>query len=260
MRPSPRLFDAARTVAPFAGIAALALAATALRTAGTNWWLVAGAATGAALLALVALRAAVGAPPGVRAARAAVRGGRILIVLLRQAQGGSTSGYAPLAILPVVWVGLTQRRRAVAVMSLCTALMFGLPIAIIGAPLYPSTGWRGVVLWSVVAVVMGTGANLVVAEQRRQARLSRTRALGLDRLVRVQTAIATTDADLDGLMTTASEGALGLTGADGACIELHEGDPRSSAPAEPAPAASHVGLRPEGRTDDHRRSASAPAR
>ena len=123
------------------------------------------------------------------------------IALLRHAQGGSASGYSPLAILPVAWVGLTRGRRAVALMSLCTTLMFALPLVIFGAPLYPATGWRSVVLWTAVAIVMGVGANLVVAAQRRQAGLLRRRAVEFDRLVEAQTSIATADLALATVMT-----------------------------------------------------------
>jgi diguanylate cyclase len=223
MRLSPHLIRIARPVAPFLGIVALAFAASVLRTAGTNWWLVGGDGAGAAALALVALVLPWSRLPATTLLVLPVAAD-VVIVLLRQAQGGSTSGYAPLAILPVAWVGLTQRPRAVAVISVCTALMFGLPIAIAGAPMYPSTGWRSVILWTVVAVVMGMGANRVVAAQRRQAALARARALGLDQLVQAQTAIAAADSDLDGVMETAAEGALGLTRGEGACIELLDGD------------------------------------
>jgi hypothetical protein len=123
-------------VAPFLGIATLAFAATALQTAGTNWPLVIASAVAAGALVL-------GSPmlPWTRFPLSTLLAfpiaADVLIALLRQAQGGSTSGYGPLAILPVAWVGLTQRRRAVAAISVCTVLMFGLPIALVGAPLYP---------------------------------------------------------------------------------------------------------------------------
>jgi diguanylate cyclase (GGDEF)-like protein len=166
----------------------------------------------------------------------------LVIVMLRQAQGGSTSGYAPLAILPVAWVGLTQSRRAVAAMTVCTTLMFGLPIAIIGDPLYPATGWRSVVLWTVVTLVVGIGANRVVAKQQAQAALSQARAAALDRLVRTQTAMATHEVDLEGLTKAAADGALALTGADAARVELLDGDEVVCVGAAGA-AAGVVGLR-----------------
>ena len=95
-----------------------------------------------------------------------------MIALLRNAQGGMTSGYGPLVILPVVWVALTLRRREVVVMAAAGGLLFGLPILLVGAPLYPSTGWRGTLLWTVVAVAVGLLVNAMIAEQRRQARIA----------------------------------------------------------------------------------------
>lgn len=74
--------------------------------------------------------------------------------------------------------------------SACTALMFALPIALVAGPMYPAGGWRGVILWTVVSIVMGFGANAVVSGQRLQAVVSRAGALGLDSLVETQTAIA----------------------------------------------------------------------
>jgi diguanylate cyclase (GGDEF)-like protein len=139
-----------------------------------------------------------------------------LIAALRQAQGGSVSGYAPLAALPVAWVGLTQGRRAVFAISVCTALLFAVPIALVGAPLYPATGWRGVVLWSIVALVLGMGANRVVAGKERAAD-------EFALLAGVQTVLANAQSDLEGLMRSTCEGALALTEAEGACIEFLEG-------------------------------------
>jgi diguanylate cyclase (GGDEF)-like protein len=109
-------------------------------------------------------------------------------------------------------------------MSVCTALMFGVPIATLGSPLYPTTGWRSVVLWSLVAVIVGSGARRVVAEQRRLAHVADGRADALDRLVEAQTAISTTDLDADGVMATVATRALELVGGDAACVELLDGD------------------------------------
>jgi diguanylate cyclase len=209
--------------APFLGIAGLALAATALRTSGTDWGLIVVALAGVSLCAGLGLLLPWSRlpPSALLMLPIAVDG---MIALLRQAQGGSTSGYGPLAILPVAWVGLTQGRRAVAAISCATGLLFGLPILVIGGSMYPDSGWRGVILWTVVAVVMGTGANRVVAEQRRRASLARTHAWRLDRLVETQAVIAMSDDGLDSILQIAAETALNLTDAAGACVEFLEGD------------------------------------
>jgi diguanylate cyclase (GGDEF)-like protein len=226
---------------PFLGIMALAFAATGLRSGGTDWRLVAAAAVAAAALAVTAwLRPWSHASPAVLLALPIAADA--LIALLRQAQGGTSSGYAPLAILPVAWVGLTQRRRAVAAICLCTTLMFALPILTVGAPSYPETDWQGAVLWTVVAVVMGFGANGFVRRQRKEATVSRARFHGLDQLVETQTAIATADSNLDAVMKSACEGALLLTGAEGAVVHLLDGvDIVWSGAA--GVATSHLGLR-----------------
>src|SRR4051812_25130076 len=140
----PRRLGLDGQVWPFAAICALAFAATLLRTQGTQWSLVLVSALAAFTLTLAALvaRRVRALAPAIVALPFAVDG---VLALLRQAQGGSTSGYAPLAILPVIWVGLTRGPRSVAVMSACTAAMFAVPIVVLGDPLYPATGWRGVV-------------------------------------------------------------------------------------------------------------------
>ncbi|MDT7570695.1 MAG: diguanylate cyclase [Actinomycetota bacterium] len=208
---------------PFGAICLLALTATLLRTEGTDWGLVLVAGllalslTGAAALAdrVRSLAAAALALPF------AVDG---ILALLRQSQGGSTSGYAPLAILPVIWVGLTRGSRSVAAMTACTFAVFAVPILVAGAPLYPTTGWRSVVLWTIVAAAVGVGARRVVSEQRRLTAVADERAKGLDRLVTAQTAVSTADHDADAVMSTVAREAMVLVGSDAACVELLDGD------------------------------------
>jgi diguanylate cyclase (GGDEF)-like protein len=146
-----------------------------------------------------------------------------VIAVLRQSQGGSTSGYSPLAILPMLWVGLAFSRRGVVAMTVTTFLIFALPIALIGAPMYPNTGWRGVVLWTVVAGVVGIVANRVMAAQRRETLVASNRAEELHRLVSTQHAIGTAAADLDGVLTAVVEQALDFTRAEAAVVELPDG-------------------------------------
>lgn len=212
-----------RPVVPFLGIAVLAFAATGLEPSGTNWSLVVTAAVGVVVLAAIALALPWASLPAATMLVLPISMDAA-IALLRQAQGGSTSGYGPLVILPVVWVGLTQGRRAVAAMSCCTALVFALPVVLIGAPLYPEGGWRSVILWAVVSAVIGIGVNRAVAYHRRQTDATRDRAQGLGQLVETQTAIASAHTGVAGLMAVATEGALTLTEAEAAVIHLLEDD------------------------------------
>ena len=212
-----------RPVLPVACMLALAFAATALQISGTSWTLVGAAA--AAALALIALAAFV---PWQRLPLSALLvlpvGADLVIALLRQAQGGSTSGYGALVVLPVLFVGLVMRRAHVAVVTAATSALFALPILIAGAPAYPQSGWRGVVLWTVVSATAGLVTNRVITAQRAQTEIADRRARELDRVVAVQTAVATSRFDLDAVMNTVVEEALALTGADAAVVEIPDGD------------------------------------
>jgi diguanylate cyclase (GGDEF)-like protein len=202
---------------------ALAFATSALQISGTNWTLVGGAGVGA--LALIALAALV---PWQRLGLSALLvlpvGADVVIAVLRQAQGGSTSGYGALVVLPVLFVGLLMHQRHVAVMTAATAALFALPILIAGAPAYPQSGWRAVVLWAVVSATAGLGANRVIAAQCEQTEIADRRARELDRVVAVQTEIATSRFDLDAAMNTVVEEARALTRADAAVVEIPDGD------------------------------------
>jgi diguanylate cyclase len=148
----------------------------------------------------------------------------LFVALLRQAQGGSNSGYSPLVLMPVVWTGLVLGRRAVLAISACTALLFALPIVVEGAPLYPSSGWRGVVLWSLVSLFVGLGADRIMRAQEEQTEVASVRARELDRLVETQNAIATSEFDLDAVLVTVVQEASRLTGSDAAVVEIPDGD------------------------------------
>ena len=148
----------------------------------------------------------------------------LFVALLRQAQGGSNSGYAPLVLVPVVWTGLVLGRRSVLVISGCTALLFAVPLAVEGPPLYPSTGWRGVVLWSLISLFVGLGADRVMRAQQEQTAVAEARAGELDRLAETQNAIATSEFDLDAVLGTVVQEASRLTGADAAVVEIPDGD------------------------------------
>ena len=113
---SPQLPGATRPVVPFVGIAVLAFVATGLESAGTNWGLVADTGLGAVVLSVIASLVPWSSVPA-SAVLVLPIAADVGIALLRHAQGGSASGYSPLAILPVAWVGLTRGRRAVALLS-----------------------------------------------------------------------------------------------------------------------------------------------
>jgi diguanylate cyclase (GGDEF)-like protein len=223
------------------GVLSLAFGVLGLSTDGTNWPLVGVAALFAGSLVALAWSLARSQLP-VAVLLILPVGCDLVIAGVRQAQGGSMSGYSPLAILPVVWVGLAFGRRAVWLITAVTAAMFALPIVVIGAPMYPDSGWRGVVLWVIVAFVVGTGARRVMASQRFQTSLATSRAVELDRLVATQNTIATARFDVNATLDTVVEQALMLTGGEGAVVELPEGDDMVYTAGAGA-AVAHVGTR-----------------
>jgi diguanylate cyclase (GGDEF)-like protein len=161
-------------------------------------------------------------PPA--AAVAAAAGADALIALLREAQGGFRSGYAPLLVLPVLGVAFVGSRRAVLAVVATTAATLVAPIAVAGAPDYPSSSLRGAVLLTLVSAVVGLVTLGFGRALRAERAVLEQRASLLDRLVATHTAIAMSDFGLDDVLETVAGAALELTGADGAVVELPEGE------------------------------------
>ena len=205
------------------GFVCVALATTVLRSTGTH---------------VVVLAVAVGAAVVTVAAAAVVPWQRLpvgallvlplacdgLVALLRQAQGGGQSGYGSLLVLPVVWVAFVAGRRGVLLVVSALAATLMLPIALIGAPSYPSTGWRGAVLLTLVTAIVGLVTEHGVRTTRRHGESEAHRARMLDRLVQTHTAIAMSDFGFDDVLRTVVGEALALTAADAAVVELPDGD------------------------------------
>ena len=80
------------------------------------------------------------------------------------------------SVLAVVWVALMLDRRALLLITACAALMFALPLVLIGAPDYPSSGWRGAILLTIVALVVGEVAQRSVMNMRHQTAEARSRS------------------------------------------------------------------------------------
>ncbi len=168
-------------------------------------------------------------------------GCELLVALLRQAQGGSTSGYSPLVLVPVVWAGLVLGRAAAVAISVATTLLFAVPMLLVGPPLYPSDGWRSVVLWSLISLFVGLGADRVMRAEREQTDAAEARARELDRLAETQNAIATSEFALDAVLATVVQEARRLTAADAAVVAIADG-PDLVSRAASGTAEGHVGL------------------
>ncbi len=97
----------------------------------------------------------------------------VVVACLRQAYDGSGSGYAPLALLPVVWVALNLGRREVAITIGVGASVFVLPLLVGDPASYTTEDWRRAVLWTGVAAIVGYSVEALVREKRKQTRTAR---------------------------------------------------------------------------------------
>jgi diguanylate cyclase (GGDEF)-like protein len=160
-----------RRFAPFAAVALLALVTTALPPRPSSWTLV---------------FIASGLTLAIAASAVLVQWSRMprwtyvvpplayfgVVALLGAATGGSVSGYAPLALLPVVWVALNLGRKEVALAGAAGCSLFIVPLVAGGAH-YGAGEVRRAILWIAVASVVGFSLESLMRDKRRQAREAR---------------------------------------------------------------------------------------
>ena len=161
-----------RRFLPFAAVGLVALAATALPPRPSHWGYVWVAAILTIAIAAVGLLT-----PWSRLPRwtyiVPPLAYFVVIALLREANDGSVSGYAPLALLPVVWIALNLGRREVALGIGVGASVFVLPLFVGDPEAYTSSDWRRALLWTVVAVIVGFSVESLMRDKRTQTRLAR---------------------------------------------------------------------------------------
>ena len=92
----------------------------------------------------------------------------VLAALLREAAGGSQSGFGGLFLLPVLWLAVTAGRRELATILAAMALAQLVPLAFVGAPEYPTSGWRGAFVLCTVAAITGLMVQRLVDDARRR--------------------------------------------------------------------------------------------
>jgi signal transduction histidine kinase len=134
-------------------------------------------AAGLLACALLALGLAAQSAPRI-AALAIPVGYIVLVALLREAAGGSSSGFGGLLLLPVLWLAVTAGRRELAVILFAMAVAQLLPLGLVGPPMYPASGFRGAFVLTTVAAVTGLMVQRLVTETRKQ----NERLLELDQL------------------------------------------------------------------------------
>jgi diguanylate cyclase (GGDEF)-like protein len=88
-----------------------------------------------------------------------------VVAIGRDAGGGSTSGFALLALLPVFWFALYGTRRQLYLCLATLGSMFVGPLLLIGAPQYPDGDWRRGVLGIVVGAIVGLAVQRLTQER-----------------------------------------------------------------------------------------------
>jgi diguanylate cyclase (GGDEF)-like protein/PAS domain S-box-containing protein len=86
------------------------------------------------------------------------------VALLRD--GTSAGGFGSLVLLPVIWAALRGRKLELAVATVGGAVVFAVPQIVVGAPQYPSTGWRVAILTTMVGIAIGVPVLRLVARLR----------------------------------------------------------------------------------------------
>ena len=100
----------------------------------------------------------------------------LVIALLREADGGGSSSYGALLMLPIFWLALYGSPQQLAVGFAGLAAVFVVPVFLIGAPEYPSSEWTRALVWLCVAPIIGFTVQSLVREQRKRAEENLRRA------------------------------------------------------------------------------------
>ena len=167
-----------RRFLPFAAVGLLAPLTAALPPQPRSWWLVWVAAALTVLIAIVGVCA-----PWSRVPRSTYilppLAYFVVIALLREASYGSTSGFAMLALLPVVWIAVNLGRKEVAGGIAAGMAVFMLPLLVGDPASYGPGEWRRAIVWAAVAGVVGFGVESLMRDKRRQAREAREQAAAI---------------------------------------------------------------------------------
>lgn len=163
-----------RRFVPFAAVGFLALATTALPPRPSSWAFLALAAGLTLAIALAGVLC-----PWSRMPRwtylVPPLAYFVVVLLLRDTADGSRSGYAPLALLPVVWIALNLGRREVALGVAAGSAVFLLPL-VLDASASNGGEVRRTILWVAVATIVGFSLESLMRDKRRQAREAREQA------------------------------------------------------------------------------------
>jgi PAS domain S-box-containing protein len=144
-----------------------------------------------------------------------------VIALIRDAQGGSDSELVIVYLLPIVWMSLYGKRLHLLVGLFCMDLALMVPVLLVGAPNYPLSTWRQIIILIVVTTLVASTISTMVHRDRiyvsdlaRQSLLAKRNANDADNardrletLLRAATGSAIMGVDPAGTVTFFSAGA-----------------------------------------------------
>ena len=87
--------------------------------------------------------------------------------MLRHASDGPASGFLPLTLLPIVWLGVFGTRRELIAGLVVLALTLFVPYLVAGEPQYPPSSLRSSLLTLMVAALAGAVTQTLLEEARR---------------------------------------------------------------------------------------------
>jgi PAS domain S-box-containing protein len=149
-----------------------------------------------------------------------------VIAIIRDAQGGSRSYLVAVYLLPIVWLAVYGRTSHLLAGLFCVDLALLVPVLLVGAPKYPTTEWREVLVMIAVSTLVASLVNTMVSRDRdyvadlaQQSRYARRSALvadnardRLETLLRAATGTAIMGVDPSGTVTFFSAGAEQMLG------------------------------------------------
>jgi len=84
----------------------------------------------------------------------------VAVAAIRHGAGGVGSGYAPLFLIPILWIALYGDRAQLLVAIAALVALVAAPIILVGEPAYPAQEWRRLL------ILVTTGATLGLIVQR----------------------------------------------------------------------------------------------
>lgn len=104
----------------------------------------------------------------------------VVVVLLRAA--GGPSGVAAMVLLPVFWLSLFGTRRQLWALLIGVALVFVVPLMLVGGANYPPSAWRAGILFVTLSGIVGATVQALVRLVRAQEREHNRLLVELDHL------------------------------------------------------------------------------